>query len=533
MVRGRRTASGVRGAPAATALALALTLGLALTGCAAWDSLRGGLPLGEDSAGPGPSPAVAVRAAMASGNDSAAEIALADALSAPAPAGSAPDAPPAIRQTPYTAELLLLRAELRVRQSRLAEAEADALAAMALVPPVAGAGDPLSQREIHLRMAQLLEDAGRDDNAEQHLEAARALCLADSASFEKGACDTEREALVRIRLARGHYAEAEPLVLVEIAEGQARFGADDIRQSFALCHAARFYARQGKYALSGPLFTRSFDVWKNSRDDAFAEQTQALAAGQPSPFDPAFLRPRAGHTPFAAPCGLDEQPGLLYKINKAKVAAEAIRFEQALWSDDTEAGIAADQALTLLLARAADPLDVAAAHHAVAYVALKKGDAPRAEQELRSAVDAYSAAWPTLPVSERRYRAEDYLGAQERLIELLRSSRRFPEAVERGAAAAEAAEGTVHQYDALRLDTLLSQAKTFREMKDPVRAETSAGRYLDAVVDARGDTSCDYAWALRTISYAYLLRDELDASQRMEMQAKAIWAKQDTVAPEF
>jgi hypothetical protein len=76
-------------------------------------------------------------------------------------------------------------------------------------------------------------------------------------------------------------------------------------------------------------------------------------------------------------------------------------------------------------------------------------------------------------------------------------------------------------------------AKTYREMRDAGKAEAAAGRYLDAVVGARGDRSADYAWALRTISYAYLLGDELDASQRMEMQARAIWAKQAIVAPAF
>lgn len=525
-------------APAAAGLAsaaLVAVLGAGLSGCAAYQALGGdpsklrfGSTTAEES-----SAVDAVRAALAAGNAQAAEFALDSALSVPAPAGSDPSAPSSIRQSPYTAQLLLLRAELRVRQSRLPEAESDALSAMALVLPVAAAGEPLSQRDIHLRMVEILEDAGRDDDAERHLVAARTLCLADSALFEKGACAAEREALVRICIARGRYAEAEPLVLAEIAEVQSVYGAEDIRLSFALCHAARFYARQGKYTLSSPLFTRSFDVWKKSRDEAFAEQTQALAAGQPSPFDAAFLKPRAGHTPFAEPCGLDEQAALLYKLNKARVAAQAIRFEQSLWAGDTEAGIAAESALAALSARSADPAEIAAAHHAVAFVALKRGDAVRAEQELRSAVNGYGAAWPTLAVSDRRSRAEDYLAALERLIELLRSSRRFQDAVAFGATAVEAAEGTVHAYDALRLDTLLSQARTFREMKEPVSAEQAAGLYLDAVVEARGDESCDYAWALRTISYAYLLRDELDASQRMEMQAKAIWAKEDTVAPEF
>jgi tetratricopeptide (TPR) repeat protein len=510
-------------------MGFALAAGLA--GCAALDNLRGeGL---GDAPAAGPTPVEQVRAALAAGNASAAEIALAASLTAPTEADAAPDSKPAIRQTPWTTQLLLLRAQLRIGQSRFAEAESDALTAMALAPSTSATGEVLSQRDIHLRMAQLLEDAGRDDGAESHLEAARQLCVADPALGDRGACDTEREALVRIRLARGHYAEAEPLVLAEIADVQSRYGADDIRLAFALCHAARFYARQGKYALSGPLFTRSFDVWKNARDEAFAEHTQALSSGQPSPFDAAFLRPRAGHLPFAEPCGLDEQPALLYKLNRARVVGDAVRFEQVLWADNTEAGIAADAALAGLVARGADSLDIAAAHHAVAFVARKKGDAARAEQELRAAIDAYAARWPSLPVSERRYRAEDYLSALERLVELLRTSRRFAEAVERGAVAAEVAEAVVDRYDSLRLDTLLSQARTFREMKDAVRAETSAGRYLDAIVEARGDTSCDYAWALRTISYAYLLRDELDASQRMEMQAKAIWAKQDTVAPEF
>ena len=157
----------------------------------------------------------------------------------------------------------------------------------------------------------------------------------------------------------------------------------------------------------------------------------------------------------------------------------------------------------------------------------------RAEQELRLVTEAYTAAWPNLPISQKRYIAGDYLEALESLIEILRGSQRFPEAIELGERAIQVADAAANAYDSLRLDTLLSQAITFREMRDAERAEAAAGRYLDAVVKARGDRSADYAWALRTISFAYLLREEVDASQRMEMQAKAIWAKQGAVAPEF
>jgi hypothetical protein len=220
-------------------------------------------------------------------------------------------------------------------------------------------------------------------------------------------------------------------------------------------------------------------------------------------------------------------------MGKPSVAADAVRYQQQLWADDTEAGAAAIAALDADIARGADPLDVASARHAVAFVAERKGDAARAEQELRAVAEAYAAAWPSLATSERRYRAEDYLTALESLIEVLRSSRRFAEATALGVRAEEVASTSVDAYDSLRLDTLLSEARTAREMRDPDKAEAAAGRYLDAIVTARGDRSADYAWALRTISYAYLLKDELDASQRMEMQAKAIWAKQDTFAPEF
>jgi hypothetical protein len=493
----------------------------------------------------GPTAVARARAAIASGDFLAADMTLTEAL-APPDSGKDDDKDkdeggPTIRQNASTAELLVVRAELRIRQGRFPEAESDALTAMAMVPATPTAAEaateekknPLTQRSIHIRLAQLYEDAGRDDDAEQHLAAARELCQADAALVEERQCDREREALVRIRVARGHYAEAEPLVLAEIAEVQAHYGADDIRLAVAMCNAAHFYARQGKYALSGPLYSRSFDLWRSSREEAFAEQQRAVAAGQPSPFDADFLRPRAGHLPFAAPCGLEDQPDLLYKIGKPSVAADAVRYQQQLWADDTEAGAAAIAALDADLARSADPLDVASARHAVAFVAERKGDAARAEQELRAVSEAYAAAWPSLATSERRYRAEDYLTALESLIEVLRSSRRFAEATALGDKAEEVASASVDAYDSLRLDTLLSEARTAREMRDPDKAEAAAGRYLDAIVSARGDRSADYAWALRTISYAYLLKDELDASQRMEMQAKAIWAKQDTVAPEF
>ncbi len=548
-----------------------------LGGCAAWQEIKPGEPVaGSGEQYKVSAPVERVRAALDAGDLLAADTGIAAGLTVPA--SEKPKGPEisgaVIQQTPLTAELLVLRAELRIRQRRFAEAESDALTAMALVPatpPVEeppGAAPPgandasaqsaaapaaaqpsssdasrrpgaparrpaITQRWIHIRLAHLLEDAGRDDGAERHLAAARKLCLEDDALAEHGDCDAERDALARIGVARGHYADAEPVVLAEIADVQSRYGAHDLRLSFALCHVASFYARQGKYELSGPLFTRSFDVWKTARDDAFGEYTRAIATGAPSPFDAEFLRPRAGHAPFAEPCGLSEQPGLLYKLGKAGVAADAIRFEQQLWAGDTEAGPAAVSALDALIARSGDALDIAAAHHAVAFVAQKKGDIARAEQELRLVTEAYAKAWPKLPVSERRYRSEDYLTALESLIELLRSSRRYPEAIALGDTAVEVASGVVDAYDSERLDTLLSVAKTFREMRDSKRAEAAAARYLDAIVAARGDRSADYAWALRTISFAYLLRDELDASQRMEMQAKAIWAKQSTVAPEF
>ncbi|HEY2774351.1 MAG TPA: tetratricopeptide repeat protein [Candidatus Binatia bacterium] len=537
-----------------TGAALALVALAAFGGCAALGQMRGNpasTSHGDDAkAEPvGAAGVEMVRSALGAGNLDSAEELLKKAL-APPPGTKPPDDPSrnVIHQTPQTPELLLLRAELRIRQQRYPEAESDALGTMALVPATSSAADvvqqssktkneaaprQLTQRMIHVHMAELYENAGRDDSARQHLEEARRLCLEDPDLAAHGDCEIERQGLVRILVARGQYGKAEPLVLAEIADIQSRFGSFDIRLSVAFCDAARFYARQGKYDLAGPLYARGLDVWKNSRDQAFTDYTNALVSGQPSPFDPEFLRPRAGHLVFAAPCGLEDQPELLFKLGKPESAADAAAYEQQLWAGDTEAGASAQSALDALEARGGDALDIAAARHAVAFVALKKRESDAAERELRGVVDAYTAAWPTLPLSERRYRCQDYLAALESLVELLRSSKRFPEAVTLGHTATEVASATLDAYDSLRLDTLLSLAKTYREMNDVDNAEAAAGNYLDAIIAARGDTSPDYAWALRTISFAYLLKDEIDASERMEMQAKAIWAKQSTVAPAF
>jgi hypothetical protein len=268
-------------------------------------------------------------------------------------------------------------------------------------------------------------------------------------------------------------------------------------------------------------------------EEAATLQRRAIEAGQPSPFEAEFLRPRAGHMPFAAPCGLEDQSLILYKLGKAGIAADALRYEQQLWAADTQTGVDVVAYLDSLLHKNSDPLAIASARHAVAFAAQRKGDLARAEQELRLVTEAYAEAWPRLAIADRRYYVEDYLASLEELIEILRVSKRFAEALALGEQASRIAAEVVHENDSVRLDTLLSLAKTFREMRDADRAETSATTYLDAVVRARGDTSSDYAWALRTISYAYLLREELDASGRMEMQAKAIWAKQSIVAPEF
>ena len=501
-----------------------------------------------------PSQIELARTSIGAGNLSAAETLLTEALRPRSgKARSIGDRASAegVAQSAGTAELLLLRAEVRIRQGRHPEAESDALTAMALVPPTPVAEPPappvstnadaappprraqVTQRSIHLRIAQLYEDVGHDSFAEHHILAARDLCKADPALVERHECERERKALVRIRIARGKWNDAEPLVLEGIADVQSRYGAEDIRLSVALCEAAKFYARQGSYALSGPLFARSFSLWKASHDEALGEHQRALAQNQPSPFDAEFVRPRAGYVIFAAPCGLDDQPALLYKLGMAGPAADAARYEQQLWAADATVGEMVVRNFDAVIARGAPPLDVAAARNAVAFVARKKGDVGRAEQELRLATDAYAAAWPGLPLSEKRFVAEDYLKALESLIEILRASQRFPEALTLSQRAIDVAGETTDSYDSVRLDTLLSQAITYREQRDVEKAEAAAGRYLDAVVKARGDRSADYAWALRTISFAYLLGEALDASSRMEMQAKAIWAKQGAVAPEF
>lgn len=540
-------------------------------GCAAAGQMRGsGGGGGGGESNEAPSPTDLARTALTAGNLDAADAILSKALTA-TPADRKSGTGETVKGGADTPDLLVLRAELRIRQGRYPEAESDALTAMAMVPATsaeaAAAAEPtpeepygpkdgregaeetrketkkkeagappkpsLTQRMVHLRIAHAYEDAGRDAYAEHHLTAARQLCNDDAALAEKRECELERLAIVRIDMSAGNYDKAEPLVLQEIAEVQQRYGADDIRLSFAMCHAARFYARQGKYTLSGPLYARSFELWKSVREDAAAEQRRAIESGQPSPFEADFLKPRAGHMPFAAPCGLEDQSLILYKLGKAGIAADALRYEQQLWAADTQAGADAVAYLDTLIRKNADPLAIASARHAVAFAAKRKGDIARAEQELRRVTEAYAEAWPRLAISDRRYYAEDYLSSLEELVEILRVSKRFAEGLALGELASRIAAETVHEYDSVRLDTLLSLAKTFREMRDADKAETSAATYLDAVVRARGDTSADYAWALRTISYAYLLREELDASGRMEMQAKAIWAKQSIVAPEF
>jgi tetratricopeptide (TPR) repeat protein len=538
-------------APRRAAACAAILLLAFLGGCAANSGLGAG-----DADGDAPSAITLARTAIAAGNLEGAEAVLTKAIATSN--DKRKGGGETVRGGPNAAELLTLRAELRIRQGRFPEAEADTLTALALVPATSSAAAPgtpygpidgrsgtddaakkaatysaLTQRSIHTRIAQAYEDAGRDSYAEHHLAASRALCREDAELAERRECEFERSAIVRIQMATGDYARAEPLILEEIADVQSHFGADDIRLSFALCNVARFYARQGKYALSGPLYARSFELWKSVREEAYNQHRRAIAAGQPSPFDPEFLRPRAGHAPFAAPCGLEDQSLLLYKLGKAGVAADAIRYEQQLWAADTQAGVDAVAYLDSLVTRGADPLSIASARHAVAFAASRKGDMVRAETELRLVVEAYAEAWPRLAISDRRYYADDYLGALESLVEILRSSKRFPEAIALGERASQIAAEVVHEYDSLRLDALLSLAKTFREMRDAPRAEAAASAYLDAVLRARGDTSPDYAWALRTMSFAYLLRGQLDASSRMEMQAKAIWAKQSIVAPEF
>lgn len=530
-------------------LAAVMTFG----GCSIVNRLGGGAGATE-----GPDAASVARSALAAGDLEAADSAIQSALALEATRTKSTKTGTQADEA-ATAALHVLRMELRVRQGRYPEAESDALTAMALVPatlspaaraatapPAADGGRPqdsakpaapphaaLDQRGIHLRLANLYEDDGHDDWAEHHLIAGHKLCVSDPDLTERRDCELERDALIRIRMARGEYIRAEPLVLGEIADVQSRYGADDLLLSLALCHASEFYARQGKYWLSSPLYARSLQIWQGSHEDAAAEYKRARAAGERTPFDGSTLVPRAGNAPFSIPCGLQDQPAIFYKLGMAGVAADAIRYEQQLWAGETEAGAAAVAYVDALTARGADPLDIASARHAVAFAAQRKGDLNRAELELRKVVETYAAAWPTLPVSERRYRSADYLRSLESLIELLRSSRRFAEATDFGTGAMQVADSAVNAYDSLRLDTLLSEAKTFREMRDAERAEAAAARYLEAIVQARGDTSADYAWALRTLSFAYLLREEIDASQRMEMQAQAIWAKHSVAAPAF
>jgi len=430
------------------------------------------------------------------------------------------------------AELLGLAAELRIRQGRFDDAARNAVRALPALPPT-GTPSIKTQRGLHLRLAEAYENAGRDADAVTHVIGARDLCRNDADLLAKDGCEIERAALLRIYTATGRYGEAEPLVLERIADVQARVGSNDLRMSNAFCEAADFYCRQGKYSLCGPLYVRSFDIWKTFRDDALAEHRRALETNQSSPFDADFTRIKARHAPFTAPCGLHDQPSILYKLGKAEVAAQAIDYERRLWTADTEVAPRAMETLGALTASGKDGVELALANETLGFIHFKRGDYPNALVYYTQARTRMAGLWPTMQRAMRRVIVRSYLDTLENMQAIARAEGRFADAVTLGREAIDVAEQEVDAKDALRLDTVNLLAITYREMRDLGRAEEYSVRYLNDVQAARGTSNPDYAWALRNLSFVALLQDQLQRSDQLERQAKAVWVKNVVVAPEF
>gem|GEM_PF-3020016 len=504
---------------ARSAAALAVAAGLA--GCPPFIQPRPD----RDAKSPADKPAQSASRAIAAGDFAGAEEILQKALAA------RPDPPPS--PDPETAALLAIAARLRIAQQLFPEAERDASRALAAAPATGPLSELTSQRAIHYRIAEAYEDAGRDDEAVTHLSAARTLCLADPALSDNDACESERAGLVRILLARGRYPEAEPLLLGRIADVQAHNGAYDLRLADVLADAASFYCRQGQYELCGPLYARSFDIWKTFRDDAVAEHRRTTEAGQESPFASDFVRVRARHAPFTAPTGLDEQGSTLYKLGKPDEAAAAISYERRLWESDGEVGPRAMDALNAIVAAGREGAELALAQEAVGYVYFKRGDYTHAEEHYRQALSRVEALWPSLSATSKRRMLRDYLEILATLVLIDRAADRYGEAIDFGKRALELAEAQLDARDALRLDTILGLATSYREVRDVAKAEEFAVRYLDAVEAARGSDHPDYAWALRNLAYVYLIKDAIERSQSLEAEARWIWSRHPVVAPEF
>ncbi|HYC53442.1 MAG TPA: hypothetical protein VEL28_00680 [Candidatus Binatia bacterium] len=430
------------------------------------------------------------------------------------------------------AQLLGLAAELRIRQGRFEDGARNAVRALPLLPPT-GTPSIKTQRGLHLRLAEAYENAGRDGDAVTHLLASRDICRSDAALPSTDACEVERKALFRIYIATGRYSDAEPLVLERISEVQARAGSNTLRMSEALCGAADFYCRQGKYALCGPLYARSIDIWKTFRDDALAEHRRALETNQPSPFDADFTRIRARHAPFTVPCGLHEQASILYKLGKPEVAAQAIDFERRLWTADAEVAPRAMETLGALTAAAREGIELALANETLGFIHFKRGDYPNALVYYTQARTRLASSWPTTQRAMRRVIIGSYLDILENMQTIARAEGRFADAVLLGREAIDVAAQEVDAKDALRLDTISLLATTYREMRDLGRAEEFAVRYMNDIQAARGTSNPDYAWALRNLSFVALLQDQIPRSDQLEKQAKAIWVKNVVVAPEF
>jgi len=434
---------------------------------------------------------------------------------------------------PKMTELWTTAARLRIRQQLYPEAERDVLKALGTAQAVGPVAELTSQRAVHYRVAEAYEDAGRDDDAVTHLRTARDLCLADPTLSESDACESERNALVRVFMATGRYPDAEPLVLGRIADVQAHNGSYDLRLADTLSDAASFYSRQGQYELSAPLYARSFDIWKNFHDDAIAEQRKAVETGQQSPYGPEFLRIRARHAPFIAPVGLDDQPPVLYKLGKPEEAASVISFERRLWEADETAGPQAMNDLNAAVAGGRDGADLVLDQEAVAYVYFKRSDYPHAEEYYRQALGGLQSLWPSLTVSQRRRLLREYLDILGSLVVIDRSLEHYGEAVDYGRKQVELAEALLDARDALRLDTLSALATSYREARDIPKAHEYSVRYMNAVAAARGNDHPDYAWALRNLGYVYLLEGAVDRSQSLENEARSIWARHPIAAPEF
>ncbi len=421
-----------------------------------------------------------------------------------------------------TVSLLVLLAETHLRKGRFEMARSVITRALVIANPTGPLDEPSSQRSAHFRLGRGYEAAGHDADAEEHYYKGLQVCQDDPEYEDRGECNIERSALIRVFVANGRYKDAEPLVLKRVASAQYAHGAHDIRLAQVLAEAAGFYSRQGKYRLSQPLFARGLAIWTNVHEEARDMHYAAIQAGLPSPFSARFVTPRQGHFPFTVPFGLDSQATVLTRLNRSADAAKALELQKNLWMADTRA----EQSALDVLAeadRSSDALAQIRALQTVGYAYFNKGRYTRAANYYSKALVKLEALWTQLDVLGHREMLADYLANYDNLAVIERSTRRYSNAVRLYGRALQVAARNLDPGDALYLNEFANLATVYREMGELQPALDYARRFYDRVRKARPPGSPDRAWALRNIGYVHLLRGDIETSRQFESRALAVW----------